>query len=108
MKLQPNVADSSSETKTLPQYQDSDQEHKKAVIKDVSLSAERACDLQYKNRNEGTYFCPSLCVEAVVVAVPVCQISEYWWDWSGLIHYEDALYMTEKGNGQWSEMTGRQ
>lgn len=46
-----------------------------------------------------TYFCLSPWVEVVEVDVLVYQTWGYWWDWSGLIHYEDAPYMT-KGSGQ--------
>lgn len=49
-----------------------------------------------------TYFSLSPWVEAVGVAVLVGWTWGYWWDWSGLIHYEDAPYMTE-GSGQWGE-----
>lgn len=49
-----------------------------------------------------TYFCLSPWVEAVGVAVLVYWTWGYWWDWSGLIHYEDAPYMT-KSSGQWGE-----
>lgn len=52
--------------------------------------------------NQLTYFCPSLWVEAVVVAVLVYWTWGYWWDWSGLIHYEGVPYMT-KSSEHWGE-----
>lgn len=43
-----------------------------------------------------TYFCPSPWAEAAVAVVLVYWTWAYWWDWSGLIHHEDAPYMTKR------------
>ncbi len=57
------------------------------------LQKPQLCDIT--RNNQVTYFCLSPLVGAVGAAVLVYWTWGYWWDWSGLIHYEDAPYMTD-------------
>lgn len=104
------------ETKALPQPQSAGPPIKNDIIRrywtethyrtnrhgcSVRLFSDSKPVIQTEN-NQGTYFSLSPRVEAVGVGVLVYWTWGYWWDWSGLIHYEDAPYMT-KSSGQWGE-----